>query len=260
MPMFAGVWHAMAATQPVPPQWLAVTSGLAGLLVVWNTGTWRLTRTVITIAHEGGHAVVSLLCGRRLDGIRLHADSSGTTYTRGRRDGLGVVLTAAAGYVTPPLLGAGSAGLLTTRHITAMLWLAVLLLALTLLVIRNAFGVLAVLAAGGAVLAVIALAGPVTQAAFGYVCCWFLLLGGVRPVLELSRSRNPASDASRLARVTGVPAGVWVAAFGLVAVAAAALGAWLLVRVPLHFSLRAAWTRIPRAVAGSGDGTRHGSG
>jgi hypothetical protein len=91
---------------------------------VLKSQSWRVTGKVITIAHEGGHALVSVLSGRRLDGIRLHSDSSGVTYSRGRRTGPGLVLTAAAGYVMPSLLGAGAALLLAERHLTAMLWLA----------------------------------------------------------------------------------------------------------------------------------------
>ena len=99
----------MSGTQPLPPAWVIVVTALAALLVVVNTGAWRVAGKVITIAHEGGHALVSVLSGRRLDGIRLHSDSSGVTYSRGKRAGPGLVLTAAAGYVMPSLLGAGAA-------------------------------------------------------------------------------------------------------------------------------------------------------
>ena len=95
-----------------------------------------------------------MLSGRRLDGIRLHSDSSGVTYSRGKRTGPGLVLTAAAGYVMPSLLGAGAAWLLAERHLTAMLWLALVLLAATFLAIRNLFGALAVLVTAGGVFAV----------------------------------------------------------------------------------------------------------
>jgi hypothetical protein len=234
MSVLAEAWHKLAGAQPVPPIWVVAVSGVLALLVVLANGSWRLARNVITIAHEGGHALVSVLSGRRLDGIRLHADSSGETYSRGRRTGPGVVLTAAAGYVTPPLLGAGSAWLLATRHITAMLWLAVLLLAVTLLAIRNAYGVLAVLVTGAGVAAVSWLASPVVQALFAYACSWFLLLGGVRPVFELRRRRYRASDADQLAKLTGVPAGVWVFAFGAIALVAVLLGARLLVPGSVH--------------------------
>ena len=70
------------------------------------------------------------------------------------------------------------------------------------------------------------------QAAFGHALTWFLLLGAVRPVGELWRERRRrglrTTDADQLARLTGVPATVWVGAFWLVTLAALALGAWLL--------------------------------
>ena len=71
------------------------------------------------------------------------------------------------------------------------------------------------------------------QAAFGYAMAWFLLLGGIRPVLELQRSRPRGrasrSDADQLAALTGVPGGVWVALFVLVALGALVIsGFWLM--------------------------------
>ena len=209
--------------------------------MVLNTGSWRLAGKVITIAHEGGHALVSVLSGRRLDGIRLHADSSGVTYSRGRRNGPGLVLTAAAGYVMPSLLGAGAAWLLAARHLTAMLWLALVLLAATFLAIRNLFGALAVLVTAGGVFAVSYYAPAVVQAGFAYLAAWFLLFGGVRPVLELARGSSGrrqrwarGSDADQLARLTGAPAGLWVTLFVLVSLAALVVGAALLLPPGWH--------------------------
>jgi hypothetical protein len=156
-----------------------------------------------------------------------------------------MVLTAAAGYVSPSLLGLGAAWLLAAHHVTAMLWLLLALLAATFLGIRNAYGVLAVLATAGAVFAVSYFTSVVVQSAFGYVTAWFLLLGGVRPVLELQRQRRDAmrwrrplvSDADQLGRLTGVPGGVWVGVFWVVCVAALALGGWLLVPASLVHGL-----------------------
>jgi Peptidase M50B-like len=236
------LWDRIASAQPAPPAWVVVVTGLAALLIVLNTGSWRLTGKVITIAHEGGHALVSVLSGRRLEGIRLHADSSGVTYSRGKRRGPGLILTAAAGYLTPSLLGAGAAALLAARRQTALLWLALVLLAATFLAIRNAFGALAVLATAAGVFAVSYYASAAVQAGFAYLAAWFLLLGGMRPALELTRRlprarrgpRSPRgpralSDADQLARLTGISRNVWVAAFLLVCTAALALGARLLV-------------------------------
>ena len=240
MSVFDRLWERIASAQPAPPAWVVAVTGLAALLLVLNAQSWRLTSKVITIAHEGGHALVSVLSGRRLDGIRLHADSSGVTYSRGRRHGPGLVLTAAAGYVTPPLLGAGAAALLADRHQTAMLWLALVLLAATFLAVRNAFGALAVLATAAGVFAVSYFGSAAVQAGFAYLAVWFLLFGGMRPVLELSRRRRSGrartpraglSDADQLARLTGVSRGLWVALFVLVSAAALTVGARLLIPV-----------------------------
>jgi len=226
------LWERVSGSQPLPPAWVIGATALAALLIVTGNGTWRVAGKVITIAHEGGHALVSLLSGRRLEGIRLHADSSGVTYSRGRRHGPGLVATSAAGYLAPPLLGAGAAVLLAAGHETAMLWLALVLLAATLLAIRNAFGVLAVLVTAGAVFAVSDFTSAAVQAGFAYLAAWFLLFGGLRPVLELLRRRRYRTgftDADQLGQLTAVSSGVWTALFLLVSVAALAVGARLLV-------------------------------
>ena len=231
-------WDRVSGSQPLPPAWVIGLTALVALAVVLNTGSWRLAGKVITIAHEGGHALVSVLSGRRLEGIRLHSDSSGVTYSRGRRTGPGLVLTAAAGYVMPSLLGAGAAWLLAERHLTAMLWLALVLLAATFLAVRNLFGAVAVLVTAAGVFAVSYYATALVQAGFAYLAVWFLLFGGLRPVLELARGSSGSSgrrqrwargsDADQLARLTGAPAGLWVTLFMLVALAALVLGARLL--------------------------------
>jgi Peptidase M50B-like len=231
------LWDHIASAQPAPPAWVVAVTALAALLIVLNAGSWRLAGKVITIAHEGGHALVSVLSGRRLEGIRLHADSSGVTYSRGKRHGPGLVLTAAAGYPAPSLLGAAAAALLAARHQTALLWLALVLLAATFLAVRNAFGALAVLATAAGVFAVSYFASAAVRAGFAYLAAWFLLFGGMRPALELARrgrrgthrGRGGVSDADQLARLTGVSRALWVAAFLLLGTAALALGARLLV-------------------------------
>ena len=123
--------------------------------------------------------------------------------------------------MTPSLLGVGAAALLATRHQAALLWLALVLLAATFLAVRNAFGALAVLATAAGVFAVSYFASAAVQAGFAYLAAWFLLLGGMRPVLELTHRRRRApraglSDADQLARLTGVSRDVWVTAFLLV--------------------------------------------
>jgi Peptidase M50B-like len=131
-----------------------LVAGLLALLAVGWTTSWRLTRGVVTIAHEGGHALVAVLTGRGLGGIRLHADSSGATTSIGRDGGLGLVLTFLGGYPAPAALGLVAALLVASGRAAMSLWLVVVLLVVTLTQVRNAFGVVSVLATGAVVAAV----------------------------------------------------------------------------------------------------------
>ena len=228
------LWHHAFTTQPVPPLWLILGSAALALAAVASPRVWPAMRTVVTIVHEGGHALVALAAGRRLAGVRLYRDTAGVTMSAGRTSGPGIVLTAAAGYPAPALLGLAAAALLATGHVTGMLVLSLVLLAGLALAIRNAYGILAVVVTWAAVAAVGLLAPAEVQAGFGYAMTWFLLLGGVRPVLELQRRRRhgqgQGSDADQLARLTRVPGAFWVAGFGLLALAALAVSARWLVR------------------------------
>jgi hypothetical protein len=229
------MWHHAFTVQPVPPRWLVLGAGVLALLVVGSPRVWPAARTVVTIVHEGGHALMALATGRRLGGVRIYRSTAGETRSAGRAEGAGAALTAAAGYVAPPLLGLGAAAMLAIGHLTALLLLSLLLLAALAIAIRNAYGMVAVLAAAITVAAVCLYAPAVVQAGFGYVMTWFLLLGGIRPVIELAGERRyrrggRRSDADQLARLTRVPGGAWVMIFGLVAVAALAVSAHWLVR------------------------------
>ena len=235
MPLIDGLttlWDKLLGAQPDPPPLLVLLTAAAALVVVTTRVPWRIARNAVTIAHEGGHALVALLTGRKLRGIRLHSDTSGLTLSAGRPSGPGMILTLLAGYVAPSLIGLAGAWLLAGNRITLLLWVAVALLLAMLVMIRNVFGVVSLLVTGGVVLAVSWYASPQVQAAFAWTGVWFLLFGGVRPVFELqrlrSRGRMPQSDADQLARLTPFPAFFWVALFGLVNLLALAVGAALL--------------------------------
>ena len=229
-----GLWHRAFAAQPPPPLWLVLGSGLLALAVVASSRAWPAARIVVTIVHEGGHALAALAAGRHLAGVRLYRDTGGVTVSAGRPDGPGIALTTAAGYPAPSLLGLGAAALLAAGHLTGMLLLSLALLTGLAIAVRNVYGVLAVLAAAAAVTAVCLFASAVVQAGFGYTMTWFLLLGGVRPVIELQRERRRhrtrRTDADQLARLTPVPGGAWVMIFGITAVTALAISARWLVR------------------------------
>lgn len=220
--------------QDEPPHLAIIGAALVACVVVLTPQMWRRARHVITIVHEGGHAVMALLSGRRLQGIRLHSDTSGLTLSAGRPTGLGMVLTLMAGYPAASLTGLAGAALLTTGRVTLMLVLALVLLPLMLVMIRNLFGVVSVIVTWGIVFAVAWFATPEVQSAFAYTAVWFLLVGGVRPVLELHRQRRGGrmrySDADQIGRLTHAPALVWVGVFLTVSSVAVVSGGWLLAR------------------------------
>ncbi|MEW1681419.1 M50 family metallopeptidase [Streptomyces sp. T12] len=227
------LWDEVSGTQPDPDLWVIVATLVAAAAVVVPQAPWRLARNAITIAHEGGHGLVALLTGRTLTGIRLHSDTSGLTVSRGKPTGIGMILTAAAGYTAPPLLGLGGAALLGAGRITLLLWLATALLLAVLVMIRNAYGAVSVLVTGSTFVLVSWLTGPQVQAAFAYAVVWFLLLGGVRPAFELQSKRAHGgagdSDADQLSRLTHVPAGLWLFLFHAVSLSSLLGGGrWLL--------------------------------
>lgn len=91
------IWQRATTTQPAPETWVVLLLGVAALVLVGSPAGYRLVRHLVTVVHEAGHALVAVLSGRRLSGIRLHADTSGLTVSRGRPRGPGMVATLLAG-------------------------------------------------------------------------------------------------------------------------------------------------------------------
>ena len=206
-----------------------------------SRAAWPYTRMLVTITHEGGHAVAALIAGRRLQGIRLHSDASGLTVSSGRPSGPGMVAMLLAGYLAPAVVGLAAGALLIIGYSLGLLWLLVILLALMLLRIRNfaGFGIIVVVAAG--LVAVSWYAPPPAQAAAAYLVTWILLLSSPKPVLELMRSRRRGqarhSDADQLARLTRVPAELWAALFLVVNCLGLMLGVALLLPAAVELVL-----------------------
>jgi hypothetical protein len=206
------LWERVTSAQPLPDPTFVLLTGLTALALVLAPATWPRVRIGLTIVHEAGHAGVAVLVGRRLHGIRLHSDTSGVTVTRGRADGPGMVATLLAGYLAPGAVGLGAALLLAAGRSLALLWLTVALTAVLLLWVRNGYGFWVLLLVGGAVAAVSWYAAPRWQSVLAYLIAWLLLLAAPRPLLELlgDRRRPRTSDPDQLARLTHVPAVLWI--------------------------------------------------
>lgn len=226
------LWDRVTAVQPPPTTDVVALCAALALALVLVPGLWPVARHAVTVAHEAGHAVVAALTGRRLTGIRLHADTSGLTLSRGRPRGPGMALMLLAGYPGPAALGLGAAALVAAGRSVLLLWLLLAALALMLLLVRNLFGLWVVLVGGAGVAVVSWYATPSVQAGVACTLAWFWLLAAPRTVLELAVARRRAgartSDADQLASVTRVPAVVWVGVLLLVTVGAALVGAAVL--------------------------------
>lgn len=233
-----GRWHTLLAEITAAPAhapwWVTAGTGALAAGAVLAPQAWPVARNVVTIAHEGGHAVVAAMTGRTLNGIRLHSDTSGVTVSSGRPTGPGMVATAFAGYVAPSLAGLGAAAAAGHGRSTALLAGTLALLAIMLVFIRNAWGLLTVTITAVTIAAVLWWAPPPVHAAAGAALAWFLLLAGPRPVWELHVKRRhgqaPESDADQLALLTAIPGIVWVVLFGAVCLGSLGLGGWWLIR------------------------------
>lgn len=192
---------------------------------------WSVTRHLVTLVHEAGHALVAVLTGRRLNGIRLHSDTSGLTVSSGKPRGPGMLATAAAGYLAPAALGLGVVVLVERGRTAWALYLALGVLAAMLVFIRNWFGLVVVVLSGAAVAALIWRTPERVHDFAALTFGWFLLIAAPRTTIDLwthrRRARTRTTDADVMARLTVLPAAVWNLLFLLLTSGALATAVWL---------------------------------
>ncbi|MFT8592901.1 MAG: M50 family metallopeptidase [Bifidobacterium sp.] len=217
--IFHTIWTASLTPVPAPDQRLFTLLLLFSILAIVISPVWSITRNAITIAHEGGHAVAALISGRRLNYIQLHSDTSGVTVSSGKSSGFGYALTCFAGYASPSLIGILCAWLTTAGYVTGALWILVLLLLLMLTRIRNGYGIVAVVASIAIVAGISWGAEAEIRSSAAYLLSWFMLLGGIRPLIELQsmrfRGQGQGSDADQISRTTGIPGLLWIIVWAL---------------------------------------------
>lgn len=230
--LLSDAYAQMRSVQATPHWAVTVVSVILAVAVIVPTPTWRISRNVITIAHEGGHALVARACGRRLNGIRLHSDTSGVTVSSGNPRGIGMIATTFAGYTAPAAIGALLASLLAAGRITATLWATLALLGIMLMLIRNLYGAAILIFSIALAAALLRYGSDQVQTLALSILAWFLLLAAPKPVLELQRKRRQGtaagSDADQLAALTGIPGAVWVLSFQVTNLAAVAVTVALL--------------------------------
>lgn len=237
MDLLEEAWARATTPQPLPALGVVAAALAVAVACVVLPGVWGVARHALTVLHEGTHAAVAVVTGRRLAGIRLHTDTSGLTVSVGRPRGAGMIATVAAGYPGPALIGLAAAAVLDRGYAVGVLWALLLVVVLLIVQVRNAYG-LWVLLVGAASLGALTWWAPVSwQVAVAYALTGLLLLGSPRAVLELQAhrrrdrrsGRRRTSDADQLARLTLLPALGWVAVFLAVTLGALVTGlTWML--------------------------------
>jgi len=182
--------------------------------------TWRIFGLFTTLVHELGHALAAVLTGRVVHGIRIRRNHSGEAVSSGR-GGFGSVVSGVFGYPAPAIVGAAQLWAVFNGYTAIALFVGGIILLLTILVIRNAFGILVVLVSAAASALLWLYATPEVQSYALLVIGIALLVGSVRGLATVvsvhtrRRDQLRTSDAYLLYRSTGVPSPVWLTLFAL---------------------------------------------
>jgi hypothetical protein len=140
--------------------------------------------------------------------------------------GTGFIVAAFAGYLGPSAVGLGAARFIQFGHIVAVLWVLMLLLGLLLIKLKPSFGYLTVPLAGIVIFVLLRHMPRTAEVVAAYAITWFLLLSGVRIVVQRGIA---AGDAGLLKAQTSIPRLVWFALWLAGTLAAVVVGArWML--------------------------------
>jgi Peptidase M50B-like len=215
----------MDAIQTPLPDTETVFIGVVVSAVVIASATWPLVQHFQVMAHEGMHAVVGSLSGRTVQWIELKDDATGGTRIV-PDSGLGFLVAAFVGYLGPSAFGLAAARLIHFGHIIAVLWVTMLFLVLLLIRLKPSFGRFTVPLAGFLILLVLKHTSQTGEIRAAYVITWFLLLAGVRRVVQVNLK---ADDGGLLRDRTSIPRLVWFVLWLAGTVTAVIIGArWML--------------------------------
>lgn len=209
--------------------WVMLVIVGAAALVSIPRESWRVFGLFTTLIHELGHAVAAMLTGRVVRGIRIRRNHAGEALSVGRGS---AVISGLMGYPAPAIVGAGQLWAVFSGYPSIALFAGGVALLLTLLVIRNLFGVLVVLGSV-AVSAALWFTAPADVQSYALLVLGIALLvgsvrglGAVIAVHTRDRGNLATSDAYLLYRRTGVPSPVWLLLFAMLIAGCWAFAIW----------------------------------
>ena len=184
----------------------AAAIGLAALLIVLVPFLVPLVAHADTMAHEGMHALIAAVLGFTVLEVILERNANGRTITDAVSFGLRVLLVGLAGYLGPSVFGLSAAKLISTGRVTAVLWLAIILLVLLFFLVSRSFGLFSVPAAVLLLVLVMRYAHGGAEEFIVYLLTWLMLLSGLRTALVHGID---AGDAINLRQATHMPRRLW---------------------------------------------------
>lgn len=214
---------------------LLLSASAASVLLWYVPGLEYLVypfKLFVTIIHEGCHGLATVLTGGIVEGIAIFPDGSGVTRSMG---GDAPIITM-AGYLGATVCGALALQLVRRRG-GGSLACAVIgagLLVVTLLWVRNLFGIVAGLVLSAAILSCLRIpSAPVREflGSFFSVQLCLNALFDLRVLLTLTAQTNAPTDAVFMSERLGLSPAFWA---GLWAVSAVVI---------LGIALRAFWSR-----------------
>ena len=219
LPNLPALLTLLARTAPVAIP-LPVLIGIVAVAAVLSLprATWQYFGLFATLVHELGHAVAAILTGRVVHGIRIRRNHSGDALSSGRGV-FGTVVSGVFGYPAPAIVGAAQLWSVFNGYTAIALFAGGIMLVLTLLVIRNAFGAIVVLVSAATSALLWFFATPTVQGYALLVIGIALLVGAVRALGTVigvhlrRRDQLSTSDAYLLYRRTGIPSPVWLLLF-----------------------------------------------
>lgn len=224
---FTHVQEALTTVTAAPDR---LTVGAAFLIaaaaVTWQP-VWRWIKYFVTTVHECCHATSAYAFGGSVPRIKIRADASGETAWATRGGTIGRVITTMAGYVGVGAVAVGTASLIGTGHVTAVIFLTVAVALMAITSARSLFTVAILAAVVASTVALYRYAPANIQTFAPTTITWILLFGAVRDVHILAHS-SEENDATILTRLTGIGRRFWIALFYTATVAAAGYGTWML--------------------------------
>ena len=210
----------MLITAPIaapPADAPVVTSFLVALVI--SLVFWPVVAFASTAAHEGAHALTASMFGGTVSRITIKRGAVGKT--NWKSSDAAAFVARLAGYLGPSVFGLAGALLLVRGHVTAVLWLSVVLLFAALVLAATWFTRLVIVTIGALIVFVLKTTGATQETFFAYTWVWFLLLAGFGHVIW---HKSDAADYADLRKDTYVPVGIWYGLYWMLTLAGLVTG------------------------------------